>query len=109
MKVVSAICVGVGVALLFAFDSVVVGTRCAGLVPTLPTPVTSLAAPVTASLYQFSFGSPRHSPTVAKVYPRPLAVSIMNCASWWTVYSWTSCARASHCEEAGEFLDRMPL
>jgi len=53
-----------------------------------PPPPAQVVAP--AARYQFSFGSPRHSPTVTRVYPAARAVTIMCSARASTVVWWTS-------------------
>jgi hypothetical protein len=50
-------------------------------------PFASRGPPVIGSRYQFTDGSPRHSPSGTRSYFSWRAVSIMNCANWWTVKS----------------------
>lgn len=70
-------------------------------------PRASRGPPVTGSRYQLTGGSPRHSPSGTRSYFSSRALSIMNCANWWTVKSWTSCASEIQAEVAGLCWERI--
>ena len=56
-----------------------------------------------ADLYQFSFGSPRHSPKVTALYPFARNVSIANLVRFLTVCACVSCIKTIKLFVCGEF------